>query len=187
MDELTRTNLNNLNSPDKEIQNQAFFQILALTDQPVEWAYLVWDELVANLTHKDNHYRAIAAQLLCNLAKSDPENRMLKTFPALLAVTKDARFVTARHCLQALWKVGLAGKAQQQMLLEGLAGRFAECVSEKNGTLIRYDIGEELRKLYDELGDEAVRAKALELIATESDPQYRKKYANVWKIKSAKE
>jgi len=55
--------------------------------------------MVESLTHMDNHVRAIAAQVLCNLARSDPENRILKDFDALLAVTKDERFVTARHCL----------------------------------------------------------------------------------------
>jgi hypothetical protein len=43
--------------------------------------------------------RAIAAQVLCNLAKSDPKNRMAKDFQALLNVTKDERFVTARRVL----------------------------------------------------------------------------------------
>ena len=42
-----------------------------LTSQPVDWADDVWEEVVANLTHKDNHNRAIAAQVLCNLARSD--------------------------------------------------------------------------------------------------------------------
>src|SRR5258706_14927448 len=109
MDESTRTNLDNLRSEDKDLQNTAFFAILAATDRPVDWAYDVWDGMVADLRHKDNHRRAIAAQVLCNLAKSDPDNRMLKDFDALLNVTKDERFVTARHCLQALWKIGLAG------------------------------------------------------------------------------
>ena len=81
-----------------------------MTCKPVDWAYDLWNEVVENLSHKDNHNRAIAAQVLCNLAKSDPEGRILKDFDTLLAVTRDARFVTARHCLQALWKVGAAGK-----------------------------------------------------------------------------
>jgi len=106
--------------------------------------------MVESLTHKDNHVRAIAAQVLCNLARSDPENRMLKDFDALLAVTKDERFVTARHCLQALWKVGAAGKQQQTKLVDGLAGRFEECITEKNSTLIRYDIIQGLKNLYTE-------------------------------------
>jgi hypothetical protein len=87
------------------------------TEQPVTWAYDVWDELLQALQHKDNHRRAIAAQLLCNLAKIDPEKRMLRDFAALFAVTKDERFVTARHCLQSLWKVGAAGPAQQAMVV----------------------------------------------------------------------
>jgi len=138
---------------------------------------------VESLTHKDNHVRAIAAQVLCNLARSDPENRMLKDFDALLAVTKDERFVTARHCLQALWKVGAAGKQQQTKLVDGLAGRFEECITEKNSTLIRYDIIQGLKNLYTEVKDEKVREKALELIETEEDIKYRKKYARLWRIR----
>ena len=183
MDEITRTNLDNLRSDDRELQNKAFFYVLEATDKPVDWAYDVWDEMVATLSHKDNHRRAIAAQVLCNLARSDPENRMLKDFDTLLAVTRDKRFVTARHCLQTIWKVGAAGKIQQQILVDGLAGRFQECITEKNCTLIRYDIIQGLRNLYDEVKDEKIREKALALIETEEDTKYRKKYATVWKVK----
>src|SRR5687768_3743208 len=94
MDKITRTNVDNLWSKDRELQNKAFFYILEATDKPVDWAYEVWDEMVENLSHKDNHNRAISAQILCNLAKSDPKNRMQKDFEKLLVVTKDERFVT---------------------------------------------------------------------------------------------
>ena len=117
MNKITQTNLQNLWSEDRELQNKAFFYILEATDKPVDWAYEAWDELIENLNHKDNHNRAIAAQVLCNLAKSDPKNRMLKDFDALLAVTKDERFVTARHCMQALWKVGVAGEKQERIIV----------------------------------------------------------------------
>ena len=134
------------------------------------------------LRDKDNHRRAIAAQLLGNLAAhSDPEKHILRDFDKLLAVTKDERFVTARHCLQIIWKIGLAGAEQRARLVEGLAGRFRECATEKNGTLIRYDIIEDFRKLYDRVGDEALREKSLELIESENDLKYRQKYATLWK------
>jgi len=181
MDKTARANLDNLWSTDRRLQNDAFFAVLKLTDKPVDWAYEAWDELLANLTHKDNHNRAIAAQVLCNLAKSDPKNRMLKDFDNLLAVTKDERFVTARHCMQALWKVGVAGKKQQQKYMEGLESRFKECIAEKNGTLIRYDILQSMRNVYDAIKDGKIREKALELIETEADLKYRKKYAGLWK------
>jgi hypothetical protein len=48
--------------------------------------------------------------------------------------------------------------------------------------LIRYDIIEGLRKLYNEVKDEKVREKALELIETEDDIKYRKKYASLWRV-----
>jgi hypothetical protein len=143
----------------------------------------VWDEVLEGLSHKDNHVRAIAAQILCNLAKSDPKNRILKDFDALLAVTRDERFVTARHCLQSIWKVGAAGKKQQKKFVDGLEGRFRECITEKNCTLIRYDIIQGFRKLYDEVKDEKVKEKALEMIETEEDLKYRKKYASLWRVR----
>jgi hypothetical protein len=184
MNKTIQDNLNNLWTTDRAVQNQAFLYILKVTDKPVDWAYEVWAELIANLRHKDNHHRAIAAQVLCNLAKSDPKKRMLRDFNALLAVTRDERFVTARHCLQALWKVGAAGKKQQELLMDGLEGRFRECGVEKNGTLIRYDIVQSLRNLYDAVKDEKVKAKALELIDTEADVKYRRKYASLWRVSS---
>src|SRR4029453_7427367 len=109
----------------------------------------------------------------------------LKDFDALLAVTKDERFVTARHCLQSLWKVGAVGKGPQKKLVDGLAGRFKECITEKNCTLIRYDIIRSLRNLYDTVKDETLREKALELIETEEDLKYRKKYASVWRVRGS--
>jgi hypothetical protein len=181
MDTTTRTNLDNIRSQDRELQNKAYFYLLEATEKPVDWAYEAWDELVKGLTDKDNHVRAIAAQILANLARSDPEKRMLKDFDALLVVTKDERFVTARHCMQSIWRVGIAGKEQQKRLVDGLERRFAECVNEKNCTLIRYDILQGLRNLYDAVKDEGVKEKALELIETENDLKYRKKYASLWR------
>src|SRR5258708_25139785 len=157
MDQITRTNLENIRSKDKELQNKAFVGVLDVTDKPVDWAYDIWDDLVTTLRHKDNRQRAIAAQVLCNLAKSDPKKRMLKDFDALLAVTKDERFVTARHCMQSLWKVGLAGTDQQKNLVDGLAKRFYKNIQEKNCTLIRYDIIQGLVRLYDVVKDETIR------------------------------
>jgi len=173
----------NLRPQDGETRYQAFMRLLETTKQPMDWAYEVWDELIANLSHKDNHQRAIAAQLLSNMAKSDPRRRMLKDFSALLAAPRDERFGAARHCLQSLWKIGAVGKKHRKMVVEWLTTRFVECVAEKDCALIRYDIIQGLRKLYDATGDGKVREKALKLIETEQDLKYRKKYAGLWKTK----
>ena len=181
MDKTTRTQIDNIRSEDGDAQNKAFTYLLRVTDKPVDWAYGVWDEMLEGLTHKDNHVRAISSQILSNLAKSDPKSRMLKDFDKLLAVTKDERFVTARHCLQSLWKVGAAGKKQKKVYMEGLERRFNECIAEKNWSLIRYDILQSMRNVYDVVKDAKIKEKALELIEIEDDLKYRKKYASLWK------
>ena len=181
MDEKIHSDLDAVRSADRLAQGKAFQDLMAATDRPVDWAYEAWDEVLAGLRDKDNHVRAIAAQVLCNLAKSDPKGRMLKDFGALLAVTKDERFVTARHCMQSLWKVGVAGAKQQKKYMDGLSRRFAECSAEKNCTLIRYDILQSLRNVYDVVKDEHIRTRAEALIATEDDAKYQKKYWTLWR------
>ena len=180
MDSKTRKHLDNLFSDNRDLQNEAFSYILKETEKSVDWAYEVWDQLVEGLRHKDNHVRAISAQILANLAKSDPKNKMQKDFTALMTVTNDEKFVTARHTLQSIWKVGME-KKMRKTVVDALADWFKNCKTEKNWTLIRYDIIQDLRNLYDEVKDEQIKKKALELIETEEDTKYKKKYASVWK------
>ena len=80
MDKIIRTNLDNIRSDDGQIQFKAYDYLMKETEQPVDWAYEAWDELVDGLTHKDNHVRAITSQILTHLAKSDLKGRMLKDF-----------------------------------------------------------------------------------------------------------
>ena len=178
-------NFGDLWSDDDEVQGKAFQHILALTSEPVGWAYVVWDDLLKRLTDRNNRSRSIAAQVLCNLAKSDPSKRLMRDFPALFAVTKDERFVTARHCLQSLWKVGCVGKEHQEILVSALERYFSECVTHKNSTLIRYDIIESLRKLFDAVHDADIKNRAVALIELESDPKYKKKYSTLWPKRSS--
>jgi hypothetical protein len=181
MDKKIRASLDDIRSADGQVQNKAYVFLLDETEKPVDWAYEVWDELLEGLMHKDNHVRSISSQILANLAKSDPKGRMFKDFDKLLNVTRDEKFVTARHCLQSIWKVGLAGRNAQQLVVKGLEKRYKECVTEKNYTLIRYDIITDLRALYTVTTSSEIKEKALELIELEEDAKYRKKYASVWK------
>jgi hypothetical protein len=181
MDKTIRAQLDNIRSEDRQTQFKAYDYLMKETEKPVDWAYEAWDEIVDGLTHKDNHVRAIASQILTQLAISDPMGRIFKDFDKLLNVTRDEKFVTARHCLQSLWKVGLAGKKQQKLVVDGLEMRFHECISEKNCTLIRYDIIVGLRNLYNAATSNEIKEKALELIDLEQDLKYKKKYATVWK------
>lgn len=156
-------------------------RLIAMSAKPVTWAYEVWDVLVEGLTDSDNHRRTLAAQILSNLAASDPKKRILKDLDRIMAVTHDERFVTARHTLQAVWRIGLAGRKQREAIVERLVKRFAEAEVEKNGKLVRYDIAVALRQLFDGSEDPRVKATAIRLIDTETDAKYRKKYLTAWR------
>ena len=173
--------MDGLRSDDKGRQDHAFESLSAMTEGRVDWAYEVWDELLRLIKEGDNRQRSIAGQVLCNLAKSDPKERMVKDTAALLALTRDERFVTARHCLLSLWKIAIVGARQRKAVVDGLVRRFKECAAEKNGTLIRYDIQCTLRRVYDVEPDEKLRVTAEGLLALEEDAKYRKKYATAWR------
>lgn len=167
-------------SKDKQESYKAYLYILQVTEQQVDWAYEVWDDLLDGLTDKDNHQRSRSAQYLANLAKSDPENRMLTDLPRLWEVTKDEKFVTARHSLQSFWKIGLGGTEQKDLVMTYMVDRF-KTTEEKNYTLIRFDILQNMKHLYDQLDDEVIKQTAMDLIDTVEDDKYKRKYKSVWR------
>ncbi|GEO11521.1 hypothetical protein [Segetibacter aerophilus] len=181
MEEIIAQHFANLRSKDAHLRYASFEFIMTQTREKVNWAYEVWDDLLDLTRTGDNHQRTIGVQVLSNLAKSDPKQRMLKDFEQLLVVTKDDKFVTARHSLQSLWKIAIVSKDLETKVVESLTARYNECVNEKNGTLIRYDILEVFRKIYDRLSNDKLKARAVLLIEAEDDAKYRKKYMGLWK------
>ncbi|MET0636045.1 MAG: hypothetical protein ABWZ25_08440 [Chitinophagaceae bacterium] len=181
MDELSRQYYSDLKSNDPNVRYEGYKYLMKETQNQVDWTYEVWDDLVELTRTGDNHERAIATQLLTNLAKSDPQKKIIADLDKIIAVTKDEKFVTARHTIQSLWKIGVISKEMQELIISHLTKRYEECVSEKNYTLIRYDILENFRKIFDQFRDETVKARALDLIAKEIDPKYQKKYTGLWK------
>lgn len=170
-----------LYSEDKDLRYQALQNLLTATESEVDWVYEVWDDVVKLAGDKDNHLRTISVQLISNLAKSDHNYKLPADFEKLYQVTFDDKFVTARHSLQSLWKIGVVNKEYRKMLTDALSKRFKEALREKNGTLLRYDILEIFKKIYQVTNDQSVRQIALGLIVIEADPKYKKKYSMLWK------
>ena len=168
-------------SSDRAASYQALVELFEITERPVAWAYEVWDQMVEDLAHRDGHKRSFAAQLLARLAISDPEARMLGDFAAVAAVTRDEKTVTARHALQSLWRIGLAGPDRAKLVVDALEKRFGECASEKNASLVRSDAVAALRCLADALKDDAIADRAKALIDSETDPKAQRKHRDAWK------
>jgi hypothetical protein len=123
--------------------------------------------------------------MLAHLAISDPEDRMRRDFAALAAVMKDEKTVTARHALQSIWRVGLAGKDRQARVVGALAKRFRECSAEKNASLVRTDVITSLGHLSRAVADPSIEARAEALMASETDEKARKKQRASWRSATA--
>jgi hypothetical protein len=170
-----------LASGDREAQGASYEVLIAATTDKVSWADAGWRELMPLLRHKDNRVRSIAGQVLCNLARSASTSLVDHDLVALVSVTRDERFVTARHVLLGLWKLGLEDIDLRRELIDRLCERFRSGGEEKNGALVRYDILCALRSLFEATGDDSVKAAAMALILTEQDDKYRKKYSGAWR------
>jgi hypothetical protein len=174
--------LRRLSSGDRSVHGEDFVLLQQATAQPVQWADAAWQLVMPLLRHGDNRVRSIAGQFLNALAAAgaSPET-VLGGLDALVSVTHDDRFVTARHVLVSLWKVGLRDGEVRRRLLAKLTQRSRSAVVEKNAALIRHDVVCCLRRLFDETGDEAVRSEAAALIADEPDTKNAQKMRAVWR------
>src|SRR5512133_1945484 len=103
MNNTIKKHIENLASKDDKIRLEALQSLLKVTESKVDWGYEVWDLLFEKLGHENSYQRSIGILLLCNLAKSDGENRLGVCLDRLLAHTRDEKFITSRQCIQNIW------------------------------------------------------------------------------------
>jgi hypothetical protein len=176
MDELTQNLYTNLGSTDDQVRMDAFTQLLSLTEKQVSWVYEVWDDLLERLDHPNSYQRSIAIKLLCNLVKSDAERKIDHSIGELLTHTKDEKFITSRQCIQNIWKVALVSPDLKKQIIDHFERRFRECIAEKHYNLLRTDIIQSIRNLYDYQSDAGLLKIGSSLIELEEEAKHRKKY-----------
>jgi hypothetical protein len=183
MDRNIQKHIEELGSTDDKIRLDALQAALRLTEAKVDWVYEVWDLLLEKLENENSYQRSIGIMLLCNLAKSDTENRLGGSLDRLLVHTRDEKFITSRQCIQNVWKVAAADRSNREKVLKRLEKRFVECVSEKHSNLLRQDIIQSMLALHKVEKDDALFTRVQALIAQEQEPKYRKQYEALLKAK----
>jgi hypothetical protein len=183
MDKIIQKHIEELSSTDDKIRLDALQSTLKLTESKVDWVYEVWDHLLTKLDSENSYQRSIGIMLLCNLAKSDVENRLAVSLARLLVHTKDEKFVTSRQCIQNIWKIAAANKSNREKVLKYLEKQFVECVGEKHHNLLRRDIIQSMMSLHRAEKDDALLTRAQALIGKEQEPKYRKQYEALLKSK----
>jgi hypothetical protein len=181
MEKKVKESIDNLGSTDDKIRLNALQTILKITEDKVDWVYDVWDDLVGKLDDENSYQRSIAIMVLCNLAKSDSENRIGASLNRLLAHTQDNKFITSRQCIQSIWKVAATSNRTREIVLAHLEKQFEGCTEEKHYNLLRQDIIQSMRLLYGSEKDDRILARAKEMVKKEKEEKYRKKYEAILK------
>jgi len=180
MDRIIKELFGSLRSSDNAVRMNALQKVLALTESRVDWIYEVWEDLFQKLNHKNSFQRSIAIMVLCNLAKSDGENRLNSSLNLLLEHTRDEKFITSRQCIQNIWKIALTNDQARETILDHFEQRFRECATEKHYNLIRQDILQSMVSIWRQDKDDTILSRARELLAEEKDMKYRKKYEYIF-------
>ena len=176
MDKKNQKQIADLASTDDKVRLDALQGLLKVTDSKVDWVYEAWDHLVEKLDSENSFQRSIGIMLLCNLAKSDSDDRLKTILERLLSHTKDEKFITSRQCIQHIWKAAATTKPNRGKVLKHLEKRFVECAAEKHSNLLRQDIIQSMAALSKHEKDDGLIQKAQVLIASEPDAKNRKKY-----------
>jgi len=183
MNKNIKKHIEDLASTDDKIRLEALQSLLRITEAKVDWVYEAWDHLLEKLDNENSYQRSIAVMLLCNLAKSDVENRLGASLDRLLAHTRDEKFITSRQCLQSIWKAAATNQPNHEKVLKHLEKRFIECADEKHYNLIRQDIIQSMMLLYKRERDDGLLTRAQALMAKEQEMKYRKQYESLLKAK----
>jgi hypothetical protein len=171
-----KEHIDKLESTDDKIRLNALQTLLRVTENKVDWIYEVWDHLLEKLDNQNSYQRSIGIMLLCNLAKSDGEDRLKHSLDRLLRHTKDEKFITSRQCIQNIWKAAATNKPNRGKVLKHLEKRFVECAGEKHYNLLRQDMIQSMVSLSKHEGDEGLLARVQVLIAKEQEVKYHRQY-----------
>lgn len=172
-----------LASSDDKVRLDALQTMLKLTEYKVDWIYEVWDRLLEKLDDENSYQRSIGIMMLCNLAKSDTEDRLKTNLDRLLVHTQDEKFITSRQCIRNIWKAAATTKSNREKVVKHLEKRFVECADEKHSNLLRQDMIQSLVLLGKHEKNDGLLLKAQALIASEPDSKNRKKYETLLKSK----
>ncbi|QTL97460.1 hypothetical protein GM661_05415 [Iocasia frigidifontis] len=168
-----------INSKDNHVRLKALNQLLKITDNTVDWFDDVYLELVEKLSNNNSYQRSISILLLCNLAKSDKNNKVAGLLSDILTHTYDKKFITSRQCIQNIWKIAILDKKYETQIVNHLNQQYITCKDEKHFNLIRQDIIETLNKIYKKNLDEDLKEKILKLIEIEEVEKYRRGYTKI--------
>lgn len=159
-----------LESKENKTRHHAFSKLIEISDSKVEWVYDKWHDLLSKLESSNSFHRSIGLMLLANLCKSDEDNWFSDIIEKYISFFNDEKFITARQCIQNVWKIAIENEAYSQLIVEKLAETyFDNRHNSKHPKLIKQDVISSLREISNQTKDKGIKEKASTLIESEND------------------
>ncbi len=171
IDELFST----LESKDNNIRYEAFKELLQITEEKVSWIYDKWFVLVDKLSSDNSFQRSIGLMLLANLSKSDIDNRFGTIMDNYLEYFNDEKFITARQCVQNVWKIAITHEGNKKKIIQQLENAYQDNINlSKHANLFKQDIIGSMYQIYQHTKDGDIKKKIHSLIESEIDAKFVK-------------
>lgn len=166
---------NLLNSKNDKERYEAFKNLLLITEKKVKWIYDKWFMLVEKLSSENSYQRTIGLLLLANLTISDDENKIMKILDEYLTHLEDEKFITARQCIQNIWRIAVKNAVLEKTVVKALEESYFNNTHLKtHANLIKQDIISSLICIYKKSKNSSLLIKINSLIDEENDIKLQK-------------
>lgn len=138
--------------------------------------YKYWNDFASLLNHENSYHRDFGLTLIANLTKVDEENKFLSIFEDYFKCINDAKFMTARHCIQNTSKI-MANKSElNEDILNILLNIDELCnFSPKQKALLKSNVIEVFDKFYGQINDKENVNKFVKVELDSISPKTKKR------------
>ncbi len=139
------------------IYYHSYYILAKASELKPELFYKYWDDFASLLNYTNSYHRDFGLTLIANLTKVDKENKFLSIFEDYFKCINDAKFMTARHCIQNTSQI-LTNKSElKENILNMLLNIDKLCdFSRKQKALLKSDIIEVFDKFYSQMTDKEI-------------------------------
>ncbi len=140
-----------------------------------ELFYKYWGDFASLLNHANSYHRDFGLTLIANLTKVDEKNLFSSIFDDYFKCINDAKFMTARHCIQNTSKI-LANKSElKEDILDILLNIDELCnFSMKQKALLKSDVINVFDKFYEQIDHKEMINKFIKVELNSISPKTKK-------------
>ncbi|MCZ3365204.1 MULTISPECIES: hypothetical protein [Methanobacterium] len=140
-----------------------------------ELFYKYWDDFASLLNHENSYHRDFGLTLIANLTKVDFENKFSSVSKNYFKHINDAKFMTARHCIQNTAKIMANKSGLTEDILDILLNIDEICnFSEKQKALLKSDIIYVFDEFYEQIDRKEMINKFVKVELNSISPKTKK-------------